>query len=806
MTPASRSSLLAELSAYMEENRSAVHQVLHHFKAIGRAFLLRSDVEDAFAELADGMPELDLWNSPLATVVSWCQEAAVNHGWIHFALRPRIGEWFYVRIHFEAMTPEEVDCSIYLLFKESLISNPAPSDWELEVDLGPFSREIFKLKEADSIGRGVEFLNRRLSSRLFEEGGIGNDRLLGFLRLHRYRDQTLMLSDSISDVPALREALRAAIVRLRHLESDTVLEDEMQRLRQLGFEPGWGRTVGQALETMQLLLDILEAPSPKNLEDFLARVPMIFSVAILSIHGWFGQSNVLGRPDTGGQVVYILDQVRALEREMRERLEAQGLEIEPRILVLTRLIPEAEGTTCDQRLEPIAGTRSAAILRVPFRNEAGDVLPNWISRFEVWPYLERYASDAQHEMVSELGGRPDLIIGNYSDGNLVGSLMAQKLGVTQCNIAHALEKTKYLLSDLYWRESESNYHFSCQFTADLIAMNTADFIITSTYQEIAGTEHTVGQYESYMTFTMPDLYRVVHGTDVYDPKFNIVSPGADPEVYFPYTESEHRLTHLADDIAALLDGQDTGDDRRGALAEPDKPLLFTMARLDWIKNITGLVEWYGENEELRSRANLLVISGHIDPSRSQDDEERTEIERMHAIMDHHQLDGQVRWLGMHLDKGFSGELYRTIADRKGAFVQPARFEAFGLTVIEAMSSGLPTFATRFGGPLEIIRDGVSGFHIDPNHGDEAAARMAEFFKRCQHEPGYWDQISRRSLARIADRYTWRNYAERLMTLARVYGFWHYVTDLERDETRRYMQMFYTLQFRPRALALQASGE
>lgn len=56
----------------------------------------------------------------------------------------------------------------------------------------------------------------------------------------------------------------------------------------------------------------------------------------------------------------------------------------------------------------------------------------------------------------------------------------------QCNIAHALEKTKYPDSDLYWKKYDEKYHFSCQFTADLIAMNNADFIITSTYQEIAG--------------------------------------------------------------------------------------------------------------------------------------------------------------------------------------------------------------------------------------------------------------------------------------------------------------------------------
>ena len=41
------------------------------------------------------------------------------------------------------------------------------------------------------------------------------------------------------------------------------------------------------------------------------------------------------------------------------------------------------------------------------------------------------------------------------------------------------------------------------------------------------------------------------------------------------------------------------------------------------------------------------------------------------------------------------------ADKRGAFVQPALYEAFGLTVIEAMSCGLPTFATTCGGPAEV---------------------------------------------------------------------------------------------------------
>ena len=794
---------LQSAEAWLHSHRNELLSLLHRLQAMGRPFLLRSNIQDTFEQLCAEDDSGELRASPLATLVDWCQEAALDKAWICFALRQRVARWVYIRVHMDTLNMEAVDASEFLAFKERLVNGSSESDWMLEVDLEPFSRHIYKLHESDSIGRGVEFLNRHLSSQLFQDLGKGDQRLLDFLRVHTYRDQQLMVNDAVENVADLRRALRQAETQLRGQDQDASWDSVAHELRSIGFEPGWGNRVKRIRDSMRLLLDILEAPSPAALERFLGRVPMIFSLAILSPHGYFGQSNVLGRPDTGGQVVYILDQVRALEREMRQRLHEQGLAIEPQILVLTRLIPHADGSTCDQRIEDIVGTTHARILRVPFRNAGGEVIPHWISRFEIWPYLERYADEAQREMIAELGGRPDLIVGNYSDGNLVASLMSQKLGITQCNIAHALEKTKYLYSDLYWQDNEPHYHFSCQFTADLIAMNSADFIITSTYQEIAGTDDSLGQYESHAAFTMPGLYRVVEGIDVYDPKFNIVSPGADADVYFPYSDSARRLSHFAKDIEQLVLGRESSDSIRGVLADTDKPLLFTMARMDHIKNITGLVDWYGGSAELREQANLLVISGHVDPERSGDTEEREQIGRMHDLMNHYALDGQVRWLGLHLEKPLAGEIYRFIADRHGAFVQPALFEAFGLTVIEAMSSGLPTFATCFGGPLEIIEDGVSGFHIDPNHGERASARMAAFFARCKEDPGYWKRLSDGGLQRVAERYTWARYAERMMTLSRIYGFWKYVSDLERAETHRYLQMFYGLQFRP--LAAQLGG-
>lgn len=85
-----------------------------------------------------------------------------------------------------------------------------------------------------------------------------------------------------------------------------------------------------------------------------------------------------------------MDQVRAMEEEMVLRIKQQGLDIKPNIVVVTRLIPDAKGTKCNQEMEPILDTKYSQILRVPFRTQTG-VLRQWVSRFDVYPYLERFA-------------------------------------------------------------------------------------------------------------------------------------------------------------------------------------------------------------------------------------------------------------------------------------------------------------------------------------------------------------------------------------------------------------------------------
>lgn len=776
---AHRNVLVSLLSRYVEQGKGILHP--------------NNLIDELDNIVCDDAARLSLREGPFSEVLKAAHEAIVLPPFVAVSIRPRPGVWEFVRVDVSQLKVEELTVSEYLRFKEELVDGPSNDPYVLELDFEPFNAGFPRPTRSSSIGNGVQFLNRHLSSNMFRNKDT-LEPLLDFLRVHKYKGHALMLNDRIKSVSRLQSALLKAEEYISKLPSETLYTEFEYTFQGMGFERGWGDTAARVLEMMHLLLDILQAPDPSTLETFLGRVPMVFDVVILSPHGYFGQANVLGLPDTGGQIVYILDQVRALENEMLLRMQQQGLDFKPKILIVTRLIPDSKGTSCNQRLERVSGTEHTHILRVPFRSEHG-ILRKWISRFDVWPYLETFAEDAASEIVAELQGIPDFIIGNYSDGNLVASLLAYKMGVTQCTIAHALEKTKYPDSDIYWKKFDDKYHFSCQFTADVLAMNNADFIITSTYQEIAGTKTTVGQYESHTAFTLPGLYRVVHGINVFDTKFNIVSPGADMDIYFPYSDNQKRLTTLHGSIEKMLYDSEQTDEWIGTLTDRSKPIIFSMARLDRVKNITGLVECYGKNTRLRELVNLVVVAGYIDVKKSNDREEIQEIEKMHELMKKYKLDGQFRWLTAQTNRARNGELYRYIADTKGAFVQPAFYEAFGLTVVEAMTCGLPTFATCHGGPAEIIEHGVSGFHIDPYYPDQAAAFMADFFEKCRDDPSYWKKISDAGLQRIYESYTWKIYSERLMTLAGVYGFWKYVSKLERRETRRYLEMFYILKFR-----------
>lgn len=788
------------------EEKNDLRGFMSQLQGLSQRYLLRNDILQAFEEFCQAKenPEQFKQSSRLSKLVYYTQEIILEEDSLCLIIRPKIARSLAYRL-LEDLTVEPLSKQELLDKRDRFVDRFHPDEGDVfEIDFGPFYDYSPIIRDAKNIGKGVQFLNRYLSSKLFQDPGQWLEALYNFLKLHNHKGVVLLINGRIHDRRELSDRVKQAINLLADLQSDQPYEEFRYELQELGFEPGWGNTASRVKETLEILDELIDSPDDGVLEAFLSRIPMIFKIVLVSVHGWFAQEGVLGRPDTGGQVVYVLDQARSLEKQLEKDITLAGLdsfEIKPKVIVLTRLIPNSDGTRCNERSEKINGTENAWILRVPFREFNPNVTQNWISRFEIWPYLETYAIDAEKELYKEFQGRPDLIIGNYSDGNLVAFLLARKLKITQFNVAHALEKSKYLFSNLYWQDLEQFYYFSLQFTADTIAMNAANCIVSSTYQEIVGMPDSVGQYESYETFTMPGLYHVVKGIELYSPKFNVVPPGVNEYIYFPYTRTEARVTSKIERLEELLFTLDDPSQVFGSLEDRDRRPIFSMARLDRIKNLTGLVECFGNSPELQDRCNLILIAGKLYVSDSSDNEEREEIEKIYGLIDRYNLYNKIRWLGIRLAKSDAGEVYRIIADRQGIFVQPALFEAFGLTVLEAMVSGLPVFGTQFGGPLEIIQDQVNGFYINPTNLAETAEVILDFVLKCEKDPDCWQEISRAAIERVYTTYTWQIHTTKLLSLARIYGFWNFTSQENREDVLRYIESLFYLLFKPRAQQL-----
>lgn len=101
------------------------------------------------------------------------------------------------------------------------------------------------------------------------------------------------------------------------------------------------------------------------------------------------------------------------------------------------------------------------------------------------------------------------------------------------------------------------------------------------------------------------------------------------------------------------------------------------------------------------------------------------------------LGGSVTLLGRY---GDVDELMRN----SDAFVHTARWEGFGLVLLEAMRAGLPVVATRVGAIPEVVEDGVTGHLVPPDDPRSLADAVLELVRN----PSRGHQLGRAGFARL----------------------------------------------------------
>ena len=105
---------------------------------------------------------------------------------------------------------------------------------------------------------------------------------------------------------------------------------------------------------------------------------------------------------------------------------------------------------------------------------------------------------------------------------------------------------------------------------------------------------------------------------------------------------------------------------------------------------------------------------------------------------------QVTFTGM----ATRGEVTRYM-ERARLLVQPSLQEGQPNTVMEAMAAGVPVIASRVGGVPDLVRDGETGFLIDP--GD--VATLAVRIRQVASDGALWTKLSNASRQEI-QRYAW----------------------------------------------------
>jgi glycosyltransferase involved in cell wall biosynthesis len=100
-----------------------------------------------------------------------------------------------------------------------------------------------------------------------------------------------------------------------------------------------------------------------------------------------------------------------------------------------------------------------------------------------------------------------------------------------------------------------------------------------------------------------------------------------------------------------------------------------------------------------------------------------------------------------------------------ALVLPSLYECGGAVVLEAMASGLPVVATRWGGPCDYL-DEDCGILVEPSSRDALVGGLADAIARLAADPELRRRLGERGRERVIARYDWNRKVDEMLEIYR----------------------------------------
>ncbi len=160
---------------------------------------LRNGIIQLFREYCDQNRKTKKFqeSSSLFDFLKKVQELFITKEHLVLIHRYAIAKYRFYMVRRDGEYMEEITLSKYLDLKDDYAKQKRKDGYHLHIDFMPFYDFSPSIRDTRSIGNGIRFLNRYLSSNIFSRPDEWNAKLFEFIKLHQYNGRQLLVKDTI---------------------------------------------------------------------------------------------------------------------------------------------------------------------------------------------------------------------------------------------------------------------------------------------------------------------------------------------------------------------------------------------------------------------------------------------------------------------------------------------------------------------------------------------------------------------------------------------------------------------------------
>lgn len=216
------------------------------------------------------------------------------------------------------------------------------------------------------------------------------------------------------------------------------------------------------------------------------------NILMISLHGYVAAEPELGKPDTGGQVVYVL--------ELAKRFSRLGRHVD---LVTRRFENQPEFDEINNNLH---------VWRIPFGGE------EFIRKEDMHDHIGNFVTNLL-SAIRTRNNRYDIVYSHYWDAGWAGQKVAEELEIPHVHTPHSLGwwKRHTMGTDMSAEEMEATYRFEERIRKEFLVYQMCDHVIATTEPQ---AELLKEQY------------------DLLENRLTVVPPGMDEDRFSPVSQAD----------------------------------------------------------------------------------------------------------------------------------------------------------------------------------------------------------------------------------------------------------------------------